>query len=96
MRALLDVILILLQIGIVILVVQAIMSWLFVFKIIQANNPTVIGIWRTLNQVTEPVLRPVRNFLPRTSGLDLAPMVVILIIFFLQRFIAYYIYPNVF
>ena len=96
MRALLDVVMILLQIGILVLVVQAIMSWLFAFKIIQANNPTVIGIWRTLNQITEPVLRPVRNFLPKTSGIDLAPMAVILIIFFLQRFIAYYVYPNVF
>jgi YggT family protein len=48
-----------------------------------------------LNQLTEPVLRPIRRMLPNFSGLDLSPLVAFLIIFFIQSIIGYYIYPAV-
>ena len=48
-----------------------------------------------LYRITEPVLAPIRRMLPSLGGLDLSPIVVILIIMFLQRVITYYIYPNV-
>ena len=73
----------------------AVLSWLIAFNVLNTNNQLVASIWRALHQITEPVLRPIRNFLPRTSGIDLAPLVLILGIFFLQRVIIYYIYPAV-
>lgn len=95
MRALLDVVLIVLNLGIWILIIQAVLSWLISFNIVNTSNQFVATVWRTLHQLTEPVLRPIRNFLPRTSGIDFSPMVLILGIILLQRVIAYYIYPNV-
>jgi YggT family protein len=49
-----------------------------------------------LYQLTKPVLRPIRRRLPTMGGLDLSPIVLLLLIFLLQRIIAYYIYPHVF
>ena len=95
MRAVLDLVMIILQLGIWVLIIQAILSWLIAFNVLNTKNQLVASIWRALHQVTEPVLRPIRNFLPRTSGIDLAPLVLILGIFFLQRVIIYYVYPAV-
>lgn len=96
MRALLDVVGIILDIAVVVIVIQAVLSWLIAFNIVNTSNQLVSTIWRTLHQLTEPVVRPIRNYMPRTTGIDLAPLVLLLGIFLLQRVIAYYIYPNVF
>jgi YggT family protein len=56
----------------------------------------VASVAEFLYKITEPVLRPIRNFLPNFGGLDISPIIVILIIMFIQRVISYYIYPNVF
>jgi YggT family protein len=48
----------------------------------------VATLWRVINQLTEPVLRPIRRILPPMGGLDLSPIVVFVILFFLQSFIA--------
>ncbi len=96
MRALLDVILVILQIYWWIVLATIIMSWLISFNVINTRNQFVAAVWRILNQLTEPVLRPIRNMLPRFSGLDISPIILFLIIFLIERVIIYYIYPNVF
>jgi YggT family protein len=96
MRAVLDLVMIILQLGIWVLIIQAILSWLIAFNVLNTSNQLVASIWRALHQITEPILRPIRNFLPQTGGIDLAPLVLILGIFFLQRVIIYYLYPAVF
>jgi len=53
-------------------------------------------IWNGVYQLTEPVLAPIRRRLPNFGGVDVSPIVLLLLIFLLQRLIAYYIYPNVF
>ncbi|HVX73455.1 MAG: YggT family protein [Devosia sp.] len=68
--------------------VMIIMSWLISFNVINTRNQFVAGLWRVLNQVTEPILRPIRRVIPPMGGLDLSPIVVFVIIFFLQSFIA--------
>ena len=65
-----------------------IMSWLISFNVINTRNQFVAGVWRVLNQVTEPILRPIRRIIPPIGGLDLSPIIVFVIIFFLQSFIA--------
>ena len=95
MRAILDIVLIILQLGIWILIAQAILSWLIAFNVVNMRNGFVAGLWDMLQRITEPVCRPIRNALPRMSGIDLSPLVLILIIIFLERVIIYYIYPNV-
>lgn len=71
-----------------------IMSWLISFNVINTRNQFVAGLWRALNQVTDPVLRPIRRILPNMGGLDLSPIVVFVIIFFLQQLIANYAYTG--
>ena len=68
--------------------IMIIMSWLISFNVINTRNQFVAGVWRALNQVTEPILRPIRRILPAMGGLDLSPIIVFIIIFFLQQFIA--------
>ena len=49
-------------------------------------------LWR----ITEPVLRPIRSIMPNLGGIDISPVILILIIIFIQSVITRYIYPNVF
>ncbi|WP_373005202.1 YggT family protein [Hyphomonas sp.] len=90
MRAILDVILFLLTIAKWIIIVQAVMSWLVAFKVLSIQNPTVRSIWGGLERITEPVYAPIRRILPPLGGLDLTPMAVLLLIFFLRRLIVRY------
>ncbi len=96
MRAVLDVILLILQLYTYVIIVVAIMSWLVAFNVINIYNNVVRTIWDALNAMTEPVLRPIRNMLPNVGGLDLSPLVLLLLIFLIQDVITKYIYPNVF
>jgi len=95
MRALLDVILIALQIYIWLVIAAAILSWLVAFNVVNTRNPFVAAVGEFLYRVTEPVLRPIRNFLPNLGGIDISPIILFLIIILIERVIIYYIYPNV-
>jgi YggT family protein len=68
--------------------IMIIMSWLISFNVINTRNQFVANVWRVLNQVTEPILRPIRRVIPSVGGLDLSPIIVFIIIFFLQQLIA--------
>jgi YggT family protein len=96
MRAILDVLLLILQIYTYIIIIVAIMSWLIAFNVINVYNDVVRTIWNALNAVTEPLLKPIRNVLPALGGLDISPVILLLLIFLLQDIIERYVYPNVF
>jgi len=96
MRALLDVILFALELYKWLLIAAAILSWLIAFNVVNTRNTFVSTIASFLYQITEPVLRPVRNMLPNFGTLDISPLVVFLIIYFIQRVIELYLYPVVF
>jgi YggT family protein len=70
-----------------IILVQFVMSVLIVFNVINTYNDFVAGLWRALNIVTEPLYRPIRRILPDTGSIDFSPMVLLIIINILQRFI---------
>ncbi|MGF1500309.1 MAG: YggT family protein [Paracoccaceae bacterium] len=63
---------------------QFILSWLVVFDVVNTRNQFVGSLWRGLNSVTEPVYRPIRNFLPAMGGIDFSPLVVIFGIYALR------------
>jgi|SRR3569623_51172 YggT family protein len=96
MRALLDVIMLVLQLYWYIVLAMIIMSWLISFNVVNTRNEFVNQVWRILNSLTEPVLRPIRRRLPNFSGLDLSPLILFIIIYFIQQIIIRYVYPNVF
>jgi len=96
MRALLDVILIVLNLYIWLLIAAAVLSWLIAFNVVNVRNQFVGMIADFLYRITEPVLRPIRNMMPNLGGLDISPVILILLIYLIQNVINYYIYPNVF
>ena len=96
MRALLDVILFALEIYVWLVIAAAILSWLIAFGVVNTRNQAVAMIGDFLYRITEPALRPIRNVLPHLGGIDISPVILILIIVLIQRVIAYYIYPYVF
>jgi YggT family protein len=96
MRAILDVILIVLHIYTYIIIIVAILSWLIAFHVINIYNDVVRSIWNALNAITEPALRPIRQALPNFGGIDISPVILLLLIFLLEDIIARYIYPYVF
>jgi YggT family protein len=95
MRAILDIILIVLDLYVWLLIASAILSWLIAFNVVNTRNQFVAAVAEFLYKITEPVLAPIRNVMPNFGGLDISPIIVILIIMFIQRVITYYIYPNV-
>ena len=96
MRSILDIILLVLQIYIWLLIAAAVLSWLVAFNVVNTRNQVVHMIGDFLYRVTEPVLRPIRNLLPNLGGIDVSPVILILIILFLENVIVRYIYPHVF
>lgn len=71
-----------------IVIVQAVMSWLINFDVINLRQRFVYSIWSSLNRLTEPLYRPIRNALPNLGGLDLSPLVVLIGIAALQIIIS--------
>ncbi len=95
MRAVLDIILIILQLYTYVIIIVAILSWLIAFNVINIYNDFVRSIWNALNALTEPLLRPIRQVLPNMGGIDISPIILILLIWLIEDIIQRYIYPNV-
>jgi YggT family protein len=73
------------NIFIFILIVQVIMSWLIAFNVVNTRNRFVYIVADIAYKITEPVLRPIRRILPTFGGIDLSPVVLILLLGFIQR-----------
>ena len=74
----------LLWIYVLLLIAQAILSWLLAFGVINRYNRGVSVIGDFLYRVTEPALRPIRRLLPNFGGIDISPIVLILILYFVR------------
>ena len=85
MRAVLDIVLIVLDLYIWLLIASAILSWLIAFNVVNTRNQLVAMIADVLYRLTEPVLAPIRRILPNFGGLDISPIVVILLLIFVNR-----------
>ena len=96
MKSILDIILLVLQLYIWLLIAAAILSWLVAFNVVNTRNQVVATIGDFLYRITEPVLRPIRAMLPNLGGLDISPVILILLILLIENVIIRYIYPNVF
>jgi YggT family protein len=66
------------------IILQAILSWLIAFNVINTSNQFVAQMWATLERLTEPLYRPFRKIMPDFGGLDLTPMLVLVLIMILQ------------
>jgi|TARA_B100001105_G_C22302408_1_gene404458 YggT family protein len=73
-----------------ILIVNVVMSWLVVANILRTDNKFVIAILHASQRLTNPLLNPIRNFLPNLGGIDISPVILIVLFQFIKRFIVYY------
>lgn len=69
------------------LVASAIMSWLVAFGVLNTRNKVVYMIGDFLFRTTDPVLRRIRRFLPNLGGIDISPVILILLLILLDRFL---------
>ena len=67
-----------------IIIVQAVMSWLLAFNVINTHNEFVRQLWYVLERITEPLYRPIRRIMPDFGGIDLTPMVVLILLIIIR------------
>jgi YggT family protein len=75
----------LIQLYIWILIANAVLSWLVAFNVVNPSNNVVRTIGEMLYRLTEPALRPIRQILPSLGGLDISPVILIILLIFVQR-----------
>ena len=74
---------------------SVILSWLVAFDVVNMRNRFVYAVGSFLNRMTEPVLRPIRRFLPNLGGIDLSPLVLILGIYFVQMVLQRFLFTLI-
>ena len=67
-----------------VIIASAVMSWLIAFNVVNPYNQFVRSIWQGLNAVTEPLLRPIRRWMPDLGGIDISPVILILLLLFIR------------
>ncbi|WP_404401108.1 YggT family protein [Pelagibacterium halotolerans] len=72
-----------------IIIGQVIVSWLLAFNILNMSNQFVAMVANALYQITDPLLRPIRQFVPNFGGLDISPIILFLVIYFIRLVILY-------
>lgn len=87
MRPVFNLLLLIIRIYIWLLIAQAILSWLLAFGVINRYNRGVSVIGDFLYRITEPLLRPIRSILPNFGGIDISPVILILILYFVSDLI---------
>lgn len=75
------------QLYVWVIIIQAVLSWLVAFGVVNTQNRFVYTVGDMLNRLTEPALRPIRRVLPDLGGIDISPVVLILGLYFLQNLI---------
>jgi YggT family protein len=68
-----------------VIIVMAVMSWLLAFDVVNMRNNFVRSIWSGVNALTEPALRPIRRFVPPLGGMDISPIILLLVLSFIQQ-----------
>lgn len=68
-----------------IIIASAVFSWLYAFNVINARNQFVATVGDFLHRITEPALRPIRRFMPDLGGIDVSPIILLLLIFFIRQ-----------
>ena len=93
MRAIVRVLLLAIELYSYILIASAILSWLVAFGVVNMRNEAVRSIANFLYQITEPALRPIRRILPNLGGIDISPIILLLLLYLIQMWIVDYLLP---
>jgi YggT family protein len=76
-----------LQLAIWAIIASAILSWLVAFNVINLRNPFIYSVVRFLDAVTRPILRPFQKFIPPLGGVDISPIIAILVLEAARRYL---------
>ncbi len=87
MNALANLIDTILTLYIIVLLASVIMSWLVSFRVLNTQNQFVFTLIRFLYRITEPPLRPIRKIIPNLGGLDISPVILVIILYFIRDII---------
>jgi YggT family protein len=68
-----------------VLIAAVVFSWLVAFNVVNTRSPFVAAVGEFLYRVTDPLLRPIRTALPNLGGIDISPLVLMLIIMFITN-----------
>jgi YggT family protein len=88
MLSLLQIVYLILDVLWFIVLVHVVLSWLINFQVLNLRQPIVAQIWDGLNRLLEPIYSRIRAFLPEMGGLDLSPLILLLLIYALRIVIA--------
>ena len=79
-----------------ILIINAILSWLIAFSVLNTSNRLVYSLLDISYKLTDPLLRPIRNFLPNLGSVDNSPVVLILLLMFGRNLVFEFLAPSMF
>ena len=79
-----------------ILIINALLSWLIAFNVLNTSNRLVYSLLDISYKMTDPLLKPIRNFLPNLGNIDISPVVLILLLMFLRNLIFEFLAPAMF
>jgi YggT family protein len=68
----------------IVIIAGAVLSWLIAFNVVNIRNDFVRSVWNLFLALTEPFLKPIRSFLPNFGGIDISPIILLLLIMFIQ------------
>ena len=78
------------------IIINAILSWLVAFNVLNTQNRFVFAILNATHQLTDPVLNKIRKFIPNLGSIDISPVVLILLLFFIRNLFFELLAPNLF
>lgn len=78
-----------------VLVVWVVMSWLISFNIVNRGQPFVERLNYALSRMVEPALRPIKKFMPDLGGLDISPIILIILLQFIERLLYGFYAPHI-
>ena len=70
-----------------VLIINALLSWLIAFNVLNTSNRLVYSLLDITYKMTDPLLRPIRNFLPNLGGIDISPIILVLALIFIRNLI---------
>ena len=79
-----------------IIIINAILSWLVAFNILNTQNRFVFSVLDTTYKLTDPALNKIRRFIPTFGSIDISPVILILLLMFLRNLIFEVFAPNLF
>lgn len=84
-----DIVSLLIQVVVALVIVQFVMSLLISFNVVNMHNEFVAAIWKAVNALLDPIIAPIRRFMPNTGAIDFSPLVLIVLLQIIQIVLAH-------